>query len=123
MPDPSDPTGAYPINRLVAVFKKLERRVRASTASEEVSGDLPPSPPDPVRDGALEPYLPIEANLHDRGEVYRAVYAQVRIEIKQGMSPKAIRAGFVEMVKQYKGVRDTILKAINDALDGRAPRL
>jgi len=113
MSDPSDPAGAYPINRLVRAFEALERKL---------ARDLPPFLVERRPAEKRGKRTPIKAGRLNRRELYRTVYALARTEVELGESPEAIRAGFVEMAEEYKGMKETILKAINDALDGRAPR-
>lgn len=124
MPDPSDPSGAYPINRVEGLGsarsidhfarQSKERRQaeeRRQAYGEELASTLATAVPRPTE--------PVRLN---RRELYRTVYALARTEVELGESPDVIRAGFLEMAEEYKGMRDTIRRAIDDALDGREPR-
>jgi hypothetical protein len=114
MLEPSDPSGAYPINRLEAIFEK-RRAWEAMWQRTQGGAEEPPS-------SSAEAPPAVEPVRLNRRELYRTVYALARTEAELGESPQAIRAGFAEMAEEYREMAGTIKKAISDALEGRPPR-
>jgi len=123
MSDPSDPTGALPVNRLLSVSPSLEELVSHAmrtvwTIDMQSAGEQDERH---LASELLEQSAGVWKQL-DRRELYRAVYALARTEIALGETKKAIRGGFREMAAELEGMADTIALAVEDALSGRAPR-
>ena len=118
MTDPSDPTGASPVNRLDQVSPSLEELVGKAMETVWVKDEARPLSFEVL---SLDEYSAVWKQL-DHHELYRAVYTLTRTELALGESHSEIRASFRKMAEERAGMVETIQMAIEDALANRPPK-
>jgi hypothetical protein len=109
-PDPSDPNGAHPINRLHALISAQLRRpvVDAIDIVPEQARAIPPE------FESLAEQLEYQSN-------YRMWYDQVRFAVDSGQDYDEIRAVYEDIAENSGNEADAVRKALEDALAGRPP--
>lgn len=118
MIDPSDPTGALPINRLIAVSPSLDELVDRAMQSVWLRDEDRPLSSQVL---SLDEYAGVWEQL-DHQELYRTVYTLARTELALGETHDEIRDSFKKMAKERAEMVEVILLAVEDALAARPPK-
>jgi len=116
--DPSDPTGALPVNRLVAASPSLEELVDRAMQSVWLRDEDRPLSSEVLN---LDEYAGVWEQL-DHRELYRTVYTLARTELALGETHDEIRDSFKKMIRERAEMEQIILLAVEDALAARPPK-